>query len=632
MAEEIERVHYYQNEYLGAEDFKAEQAYHRDMRRRHNVGHHRWGIVTGLELVQVAKPNGGGAYDVYVYPGLAIDGFGREIVVTERYKLDASYFASFGATNVYSVWIAYRELTDTPPASGYGSCEGGDDNKRVHEEFVPAVDPPPPTHLPIVIDGRTPALRTLATPQADISIFDDESVPYQDFPDAPNARWLVRLGSVQWTVGIGSGHFGQATLEQLAAGRVYTSIVAAEVLAPSDSLTLRQRGPTDPATVDDKDFAAIRGRLQVDGRIVAKKDIFLHGGRVQLQGNGGAENNVPLWIRRIDGLAGGSDLRLHIGPDSGANRHLQRLTIGPGTDEANPTQTTEKSILAVKADDTVDIATGRVFFGTAKRQMLNLQAETYGVGVQNSTLYQRSASDFSWYRGGTHNDDPSLPANGTRVMTLDSANKLTVAGPVSATWLQAGDVYVDGGRVHLRGPGGGIDTDDIGITRHRRGPDQNDLRLIIGDNTGGDDSLTVGPVVTGSFIEQFRVLNNGNVTMKGTLSLDAGQKVNIGSMSLGGGWPVDVVVIRHWIGATNNSATIGPFFFVSRMPAFSSVTAIAALSDVSNDFEANNARWSVSPFNVTKVGVNMVSYQISYTVTDSDGHLNAVSLMFVLVP
>ncbi|HEY0370957.1 MAG TPA: hypothetical protein VGD79_03095, partial [Thermoanaerobaculia bacterium] len=529
MAEEIERVHYYQNEYLGAADFEAEQAYHRDMRRRHNLAHHRWGIVTGLELVQIPKPNQSGQFDVYIYPGMAVDGFGREIVVHERYKLDTSYFASFNASNVYSVWIAYRELTDTPPANGYASCDNGDDNKRVHEEFVPVVDPQPPTHLPIVIDGRNPPVRTLTTPAVDISILPDESVPYQDFPASPNARWLVRLGSVNWTVAVTGGFFGEATADQLIAGRVYTSIVASEVLAPSGSLKLRRRAPFDPANVDNADFATIEGRLQIDGRIVAKKDVFVHGGRVYLQGNGGAENNVPLWMRRIDNGAG-SDLRVHIGPDSGTNRPLQRFTVGPGTDETNPTQTTEKPILAVKADDTVDIATGRVFFGTNKRQMLNLQAETFGIGVQNSTLYERSASDFAWYRGGTHNDDPSLPANGARVMFLDSANKLSVAGAITAgAWLQAPDVYVDGGRVHLRGPGGGIDTDDIGITRHRRGPDSNDLRLIIGDNTGGDDSLTVGPIVTGNFLEQFRVFNNGNVSMKGSLSLDPGQRVNIGT-------------------------------------------------------------------------------------------------------
>jgi hypothetical protein len=37
---DIERLNYYEGEFLGALDFQAEQEYHRDMRRRHNVGQH----------------------------------------------------------------------------------------------------------------------------------------------------------------------------------------------------------------------------------------------------------------------------------------------------------------------------------------------------------------------------------------------------------------------------------------------------------------------------------------------------------------------------------------------------------------------------------------------------------------
>src|SRR5438874_2180980 len=46
----IERLRYYEHQYLGALDFEDEQGYHRDMRRRHNIGLHAWGIVVGLEL------------------------------------------------------------------------------------------------------------------------------------------------------------------------------------------------------------------------------------------------------------------------------------------------------------------------------------------------------------------------------------------------------------------------------------------------------------------------------------------------------------------------------------------------------------------------------------------------------
>src|SRR3954470_6206332 len=41
-------------------------------------------------------------------------------------------------------------------------------------------------------------------------------------------------------------------------------------------------------------------------------------------------------------------------------------------------------------------------FGQAVRQMLNLYATTYALGVQSTTLYQRSGGGFGWYKGGVH--------------------------------------------------------------------------------------------------------------------------------------------------------------------------------------------------------------------------------------
>src|SRR5512147_2795647 len=96
---EIERLHYYQRQYLGALDFEAQQAYHRDMRRRHNVGQHTWGIVVGLELAQVPNFKPDNEVDVYVQPGMAVDGFGREIFVLQPYKLDPLLFQDFTNPN-----------------------------------------------------------------------------------------------------------------------------------------------------------------------------------------------------------------------------------------------------------------------------------------------------------------------------------------------------------------------------------------------------------------------------------------------------------------------------------------------------------------------------------------------------
>jgi hypothetical protein len=56
-------------------------------------------------------------------------------------------------------------------------------------------------------------------------------------------------------------------------------------------------------------------------------------------------------------------------------------------------------------------------FGNTTRQMINLWSSTpdspapgqYGIGIQNNTQYFRSAQNFAWYRGGTH-DNTALSA------------------------------------------------------------------------------------------------------------------------------------------------------------------------------------------------------------------------------
>ena len=59
------------------------------------------------------------------------------------------------------------------------------------------------------------------------------------------------------------------------------------------------------------------------------------------------------------------------------------------------------------------------FFGADARQMLNLHNENYGIGVQGSTLYQRTNSLFAWFRDGVHSDTALDPgAGGALLMTL----------------------------------------------------------------------------------------------------------------------------------------------------------------------------------------------------------------------
>jgi hypothetical protein len=86
---------------------------------------------------------------------------------------------------------------------------------------------------------------------------------------------------------------------------------------------------------------------------------------------------------------------------------------------------------------TVSIDTnGEQSFGNDTRQMLNLWAKTYGIGVQDFAMYHRTGAHFAWYSGGTHSDNPFDPGvGGVALMTLTGgvpAGLPTATGTVRA--------------------------------------------------------------------------------------------------------------------------------------------------------------------------------------------------------
>ena len=69
-----------------------------------------------------------------------------------------------------------------------------------------------------------------------------------------------------------------------------------------------------------------------------------------------------------------------------------------------------------------------VSFGSTLRQMIHLWDTTYGIGVQDNVLYQRTGGAFAWYRGGKHNNESLNAGGGVPMMTLeDFAANLYVA-------------------------------------------------------------------------------------------------------------------------------------------------------------------------------------------------------------
>src|SRR5262245_32225273 len=122
MSSNIERVRYYDGEYLRSFDFTAEQTYHLEMRRRLNLALHLWGIVDGLELK--GSDEAAGIPVAYVTPGLAIDAYGREIVLFTAYPIsdEVLYGNNAWQDGTYSVWARYARRAGTPPAPGYRTC------------------------------------------------------------------------------------------------------------------------------------------------------------------------------------------------------------------------------------------------------------------------------------------------------------------------------------------------------------------------------------------------------------------------------------------------------------------------------------------------------------------------------
>jgi len=142
VANPVQRLRYFDGEYLRSYDFTDEQSYHIAMRRMMNMRLHLHGIVYGLEIVLDADSVlPGGPFFFSIAPGMAIDQTGREIVVTAPYSL--SHVLTSPGLNVgsYEVWICYQENQTGLPATGYQDCNAPNQYTRWQESFQVILKP-----------------------------------------------------------------------------------------------------------------------------------------------------------------------------------------------------------------------------------------------------------------------------------------------------------------------------------------------------------------------------------------------------------------------------------------------------------------------------------------------------------
>lgn len=693
VAEPVERMNYFQFQNVGAEDFRIQQAYHRDKLRRHNLGPHLWGIVGGCRIVESERPGDTGFVDLTVTPGLAIDGFGREIVLLEPVRVAPDLFTAFDGDRVLELWLHYDEYASRTGNDRLAICALDGAYSRVVESYRLLVGTFTPARDPLVVGGdeAKPALPG-GEPDGGAPIEPaDSSIAWQDFPDSErNAFWPVRLGSVRWDGSAGKFR-PVAAPSVLVQGRRYAGLTGASLLAEGQELRIAPREPVAPANRDDRDFATIEGRVTVDGRIVAHRDIFLEGGMASFQGVGGAEAANPLWIKRLSTGGSGSDLRIHIGDTVGST--TARLTVGPGAPPHAIAD--EKIFLSVRADDRVDIPSGRLRFTGSARQAIDLsvpaddtQPGTNAIGWQGGAIYHRSTTGYYWFSGGVHSGTEGDPgAAGVRLMRLandgslyfgNNFRQLLNFNMTSPSGTQSSGIGVQEQTLYARAPqnfawyrGGGHDngalspgggaramsldgssvlTVEGGIVsrgavalwgtplefRTGSGGTDTDVLEIARVSQGSDATdlqVTIGDNTGGDdrFVVGPRV--SGNIREQFVV-LNSGDARVARDLYVRGRKAMFDVIAGEWalnaLGA--GSGTVNVPVSSSRLETISGAELMVALSDIRNVSTAVGARWRVSytPGSRTLNPPNGATFPVHWTIEDIDGHILRFSYIAIL--
>lgn len=342
------RLNYFDHQFLRVDDFTDEQAYHLGMRRAHNRLLHAPGVAMGLAVAHAGSA-------LTVSPGVALDGEGREIVLTEPVELVAP-------PDAQRAWvtIAYDERRVEPTAE-----TGAAGDRRWEETPVVRVDPAPPAdpearlvlarvtlaggRVTGVDDGDAPAHRRVAgpAPGAELEV---RSLAVQGSAAVGGALGVARTLSVGETLSVG-GAAGGATLS-LPGGRAEGDLrvgtgssglrVGVEVTGAAAGTARLGAEGTAPRLVlgaAGTDVLTVRpGRVGV-GTDDPEVPLHVIGTRLRLE-NAGGDKHLDL---RTDGLeldvhATGGELFVHTGT-SGEALHLNPFggNVGVGTGGGPPT-------------------------------------------------------------------------------------------------------------------------------------------------------------------------------------------------------------------------------------------------------------------------------------------------------
>lgn len=148
----FERNRYFYGKLLTVRDFEAEQSYGMNKQRLVNRLLHGSGVVCGLEIQQESEDR------IRIRPGVALDCFGREIVVPKDHVADQIVPSS--AVNCgdadktqYYIYLEYheRDKEPIPGVADASSCEEVCQSNRIQEGFKVRVEPSKYPKVPCVV-------------------------------------------------------------------------------------------------------------------------------------------------------------------------------------------------------------------------------------------------------------------------------------------------------------------------------------------------------------------------------------------------------------------------------------------------------------------------------------------------
>jgi len=379
MISQDQRPHFYEGQYLGADDLNAIVDNAAELAARHQLAAHGWGISTGLTLVERATPGPARRVSVFLTPGVAADGFGRQLTVLAPAALPEALFAGIAyaadlddsaANNgtprgrAVKVWLVYDEQPNRAPEPGFESCDDGGGFARLQRGARFVIGDQPSAHRVSLagrmIDAAT-ALQGTFDPQA--PLLADESVPQQMLPlGDPTRPWPVPIGIVRWVASrSGEGYFVSRDVDPQAGlpdairrFRRYTGAVAATIQAPDGAIVLRDRlappvtGAFGSMLQSSTDLVWVEGNLRTIG------DARLAGGALRFGNAQGDDLGTPLSIERFgDAGQGGRALRVVVGDAD----PYSRFAVCAVPYDPDPAKRVPVERFAVLANGNVGIAT-----------------------------------------------------------------------------------------------------------------------------------------------------------------------------------------------------------------------------------------------------------------------------------